>query len=600
MRDLPPLIILPGLFTENTDRGSQNRWKDGNHIRFFRGLPEKIGGWQKLTNQPIIGKCRALFDWKTLDNEKFIALGTHKKLHLEKGGTVYNATPFRETGQLTDPFDTTDLSAVVNVSDTGHGTEVGDYVWFENATAVGGITIDGEYTVTAVIDADNYTITHSAAATATANGGGTVDYYYELPIGREYSLLGLGYGIGPYGEGTWGTPREFSNVILTARIWSLDKWGEDLIANVRGGKIYTWDASAGVPAGVTNRATHITQSPATCLWAMVSERARHLIALGAHDGVASDPLLIRWCSSEDYTDWTETDSNTAGSHRLDAGNELYCGVKADSEILLFTDSTYASMVYINNPFQFEITTRGANGGLQGPNAAIHFNGKVWWMGKNDFHVYDGRAQVLPCDVRNHVFEDINIVQGFSVYAFASQDFHEVGWLYCSAGSLECDRYVILNVLENSWSFGTIDRTAYKGNSTTFKSTYGTGLDGYTSDTGYIYEHEVGVDADAQALGYVIDTWDIEIGDGSRVLTIKRLVPDFKRLSGQVKVTVTAKKYPHSSDEAQSSEKTITPTTEFVRPKVSGRQASFRFEGTEVGDDFRMGMHRLELKPRGSR
>ncbi len=589
---LVDLNIQPGIYTEQTDRGAKGRWKDGDHVRFYRGLPEKIGGWQKRSSNTFVGKCRSTTDWQTLSLTRLIGMGTHLKLYIEQGGTIYDITPLRVEGILdADSITTQADSTRVRIAHNSHGLSVGDYVNIAEAEAVGGITVDGAYAVTTVETADAYTITHSSAATSSATGGGSaVEYGYEVPVGNVDSFAGLGWGAGLYGASTYGTPRQSSNLITLARTWSLDTWGEDLIAAYRDGGVYAWDSSV----GVTTRAQLLTAAPLTVKAIVVSDQARHLIALGAHDGTVDDPLNIRWCSSEDYTDWVETETNTAGSHRLDGANEIYCGIKTDSEIVILTDSTYASMKYTGNPYQFDIVTRGGNGGLVGPKAAKEFDGIVYWMAKQDFYVYDGRLRVLPCDVRTHVFGSFNQDQGSKVFAGANRAFGEVWWLYPSASSSECDRYVIFNVNENVWSYGTLARTTMVGDSKTQSTPYAHGTDGY------IYEHEVGVDDGTSALPSSLESWDIEVGDGDYEMHMKKIVPDFKRLSGSIDLTLNAKKYPQATETISVGPETITSTTEYVNPNLRARQISIALETTAVGDDWRMGTLRAEAFQHGKR
>lgn len=587
MKTLVPLEFLPGLFTLKTDRGAKNRWRDGDHVRWYRGTTQKIGGWTRTVTNTFLGICRCLIDWQSVTaSENIIALGTHLKLYVEKSGTFYDITPYRETGTLNGPFDTTNTLATVTVNDTGHGLAVGDYVHFTGAVAGGGITIDGEYTVTSVTSVNVYVITHSAAATSTVagTGGANVGYSYEISIGRA-NTAGLGWGVGAWGTGTWGTARPAA--LGMCRIWSMDLWGEDLIACPRGGGIYQWDTSV----GTGTRAAAVAGSPTTAKAVLTSIENRHLIALGAYDGAANDPLLIRWSDSDDNTVWTAATTNTAGSKRIDGGNEIYCGVKVGREILVHTDSVCVAMVFEGPPYTFGFYPRGSNGNLAGPNAAKEFDGRCWWMGSQDFFVYDGRVRVLPCEVRNHVFEDISISQRAKIFAGANRWFGEVWWLYPAAGSTECDRYVLYNVLENHWSFGTLVRTAFLGDSSLF-GPYATGSDGY------IYDHESGVDDNTSALATDLTSWDIEIGNGEHMMRISKLIPDFESLSGSVDFSIAGRRYPESSAQTTQSLGSASSTTEFLNANFRARQISLTLSTDAVGDNWGIGTLRLEVSPHG--
>lgn len=594
---LDDLNVLPGLYTLDTDRGSKARYKDGDHVRFYKGLPEKIGGWVQASASTFTGTCRGLVDWKSLRAQLLVGVGTHLKLMVWDTGAFYNMTPLSSSGTLgADPFTTTLDSTQVSVAHTAHGRAAGDYVDFDGAAAVGGITIDGEYAVTTVTDDDNYVITHSAAATSSTTGGGAaVDYEYELAVGLLSSTAGFGWGAGTWGESTYGTPRPTSNFLTMCRIWHLALWGEDLIAHPRGGAIYVWDSSA----GTATRATRITQSPLTARAIFITDQNRTIVALGAHDGAADDPMLVRWCDEEDYTVWTAAEGNTAGDKRLDQGNELYCAVKTKRETLIFSDSWLWSMVYIGPPYTYGFDQLGPNGGLMGPNAAFEAQGRVWWMGQKEFHVYDGAVRVLPCEVLNHVMDDINRDQRAKVFGFYNRLFGEAWWLYCSEDSTEIDRYVAVNIDERTWHFGTLDedgyvRTAMIGDSDIFSLPYGAGTDGY------LYDHETTVNADGGALASYLESADIELGQGERTMLLKKLVPDFKRLSGSVSLTCKAKRYPQSSQQLSESTGTITSSTEYLNPRIKGRQVAIRISSSAIGDDWRMGKNRVLAVPHGKK
>lgn len=588
--DLQPLPIRPGLFTLDTDRGAAGRWKNGDHVRFYKSLPEKIGGWQKVGTSTFTGICRALIAWMSLVFQKLIGLGTHLKLQVWDGGAYYNITPLRVSGTLgNNPFTTTAASAIVTVNHVGHGELAGDYVTFAGATAFNGVTINGEYTVLDVTDADNYRITHSVAASGSGAGGGAaVTYQYEIHIGSADSVPGYGWGAGAWGSGTWGTPRSATTFLNMARIWSLDMWGEDLIACPRGIGIYVWDRSAGT--GV--RAAIITQAPATARAIFVSSENRQIVALGAHDGAADDPMLVRWCDAEDYTVWTPDEDNTAGEKRLDQGNELYCGIKGKRETIIFSDTFCWSLTFDGPPYNFGWNPLGFNGSIRGPNAAVEYDGRIFWMGAKEFFTYDGAIRVLPCDVLNHVMDDINTEQSAKVYAGANRKHGEVWWLYVSEGATEVDRYVLYNVEERTWSYGTIVRTAYNGELRVFGYPFAAGTDGF------LYDHELGSDADGAALASFVESGDVEIGSGDSMMLLKMVVPDFKRLTGSIDLTVKARRYPQDSEQISESTGTIISTTKFLNPRIKGRQVSLRLDTDAIGDDWRMGQVRVKAKAYG--
>lgn len=592
LQDLP---IKPGFVSDDTDRdvGKLGYWKDGDKVRFFAGMPAKLGGWTRAADDTaFVGTARGSMDLRTSRSEVFIAFGTHLKCLVWAGGTYSDVTPIRDSGQLTNPVSTTDTLTTVSVADVAHGLLEGDYVHFSNATAVGGITINGEYTVTSVTDLDTYIITHSAAATSTAGpGGGTVDYEYEIATGMADSVAGLGWGADSWGASTWGTPRAVTDFLVAARTWQFEQWGEDVICNPRQGGIYVWDSSAGVSV----RATVISQAPITAKGILVSPEDRHLIALGAHDGVSDDPLLVRWCDQENYTDWTPALTNTAGSKRLDTGNEILCAVKVRGEHLVFTDSALFAMQFVGPPDTFGFKTLGDNGNLVGPMAAHAFEGIAYWMGDRDFFLYDGVARVLDCTVSAHVFDDFNRVQRAKVYCGINRDFREVWWLYPSGSSSECDRYVIYNMQDKLWSYGTMARTMIIGDSDVINYVYGFGSDSY------LYTHESGTDDYLTPMSAYIESGGVELDAGGNAIAhISKMIPDFKTLVGEADLTFTGKKYPQATETQVSGPHAVSPTTQFINPRMRCRQISVKISSDALGDDWRAGMLRVDLIPHGGR
>ncbi|MBX3504404.1 MAG: hypothetical protein KF895_02920 [Parvibaculum sp.] len=588
-RDLTDIPIAPGIYAEETDRGAENRWKAGWNVRFFKGLPEKIGGWVKASTNQFAGACRGMIDWLGLDGRRYIGIGTHKKLYVFTGGTFSNVTPIAAAGNLTDPFDTTDGSVTVQVTHSAHGLTVGTTVYFSGADPVGGVTIDGAYEVQGVLGTDTYTILHSSAATSTATGGGTVAYQYEVSAGPINTVAGLGWGAGPWGSGTWGTPRTVSNILRAARTWSLVPWGEDLIANYRNGPIYVWDASS----GLATRAALVSGAPATTKGIILSAEDRHLIAYGAHDGSNLDPLLVRWCDQENYTQWSPSSTNTAGDKRLDYGNEIVGAVRARGEILLVTDTAAHAMYFIGPPYTFGFRNVGIGCGMAGPHAGIEHLGSAYYMGEDNFYVYNGTVQTLPCDVKSYVFGDINLFQKAKIHAGRNQKFDEVIWFYCSAAATEIDRYVAFNVMDRTWSVGGFPRTKWLDRNVAYASPIATSIDGY------LYAHETGVNADTDPLVYSLESWDIDLGSGSEILHLKALIPDYKAIEGNHEVAIKVRKYP-SDTPVTKGPAAISAASKRVPLRARGRQMSLVVSGDEVDTSFRMGTWRADVVQHGKR
>lgn len=424
------LPIGPGVYTEQTERGAVGQWRDADKVRFRKGLAEKIGGWVQLQPQ-FLGICRRLRDWTSLDNKQWTAVATEKKLYVWQDETLFDITPLRDSGTLTAPFDTTLGSSIVVVNHANHGAQVGDYVRFSGAIAGGGLTVDGEYEVASVIDQDQYTIVDDEAATSNATGtGGTPSYEYDISAGATSATTATGYGTGGYGLEGYGVGRTASTLVLEIRTWTLDNWGEDLLACPRGGAIYWWDRSKGTG---TRAQALAGDAPPINQGMIISQRDRHVIALGAYDffNERIDPLLIRWSSTEDLNDWIPTSTNTSGDLRLYSGSRIVTAVRSRLETVVFTDVSVHTLPFVGGFDVFGLNIVGENVSILGPNCAVPVDSRVFFMAEADFYIYDGVVRVLPCAVRNFVYDNLNVDQKDKIYGGLNREFNEVWWFYPS-------------------------------------------------------------------------------------------------------------------------------------------------------------------------
>lgn len=583
---LKDIKFRPGIYTDETDRGvgTLGFWKASDKVRFRHGLPQTIGGWEAVnTASSMQGVARGAVDWVSTRLERFVAFGTHLKLYVWLSETFYDITPVRASSTINNnPLATTDGSAVVTVTDTTHGATTGAFVTLSGATAVGGITVAGEYQVT-VLTVDTYTITHSSSATSTTSGGGAaVVAAYQINPGKSTSEVYPGWGSGMWGNGAWSA---IASSITHARTWTLETWGEDLIATHYNGSIYLWDSSG----GVTSRATLIAGAPTNNKAVSMSLESRHLIALGA----GGDPLMIQWCDAEDYTDWTSTVTNTAGGWRVDQGSQLLRAIKLRDQHLVFTDSAVYTMQYVGPPYVFSIKSAGGKG-CMGPNASVAYLGVGYWMGVSNFYTYDGTVNTIECPVYSHVFGDINERQKFKCYAAANSQYDEVWWLYCSAASDEVDRYVVFSTVERHWAVGTISRTLLVGDSDVLDYPYAIATDGQ------MYYHEKGTSAAGEALSAYVTSGDVEIdASGEQFMHVSKFIPDFKTLDGEVTITLTAKRYPQDTA-TRTSATTVDESVSFFNPRLRGRQLSVKFASNATDASWRVGVPRIDVKPHGRR
>ena len=567
------LAVAPGIFNEASDYTAQARWVDGNHIRFYKGQPQPIGGYRQVENtNEAQGIVRGAIDWIALDGRKVIGLGTNLKLYVWIGNTYYDITPIEEEDELTDPFTTTNGSDIVEVTHVNHGRLEGDFVIFDNASAVGGITIDGEYQVVEVIDADTYTIIHSAQATSDATGGGTVDYIYLLGTGQVNGILGLGWGAGEWGMGTWGTPRTDSGILIPPRTWSLTNWGEDLIANPRGGGIYWWDYSNGTTVRAEALAA-ASDAPEHVQFVLVSPTTRHMIAFGCEPFGSSDPdpMHVRWCTQNDFnsTDaWEPLEENTAGDVQLDHGSQIISAIEtSNNEILIFTDTAVYSMVYVGPPQVFTTRLMGTAAGISAPYARATFGAYTWWMGPEDFYIYDGRVRTLPCEVRSYIFSRINNDQRDKIFAATNRIWQEVWWFYPSENSTEIDSYVAYNWNDNTWHYGDMERVSWIDRNEISPTPIAWDVGGL------MYEHEL---QDQEIEDVFVESGFMRMGEADDFVFLDRVVPDFERINRPIRFYINGKKYPASEVETKGPIQ-LRDTTEKQDFRLRAKNFSIKLE-----------------------
>ena len=687
---LKKILFKPGVNKENTRYTNENGWYISEKVRFRQGTPEKIGGWQQISGNTFLGICRSLWNWVTLGFDNLLAVGTNLKFYIERGGNYYDITPIRETATLTNPFTTTINQTTVLVTDNTHGSSTGDFVTFSGASAVGGLTLNGNYQIT-VTGTNTYTITASSQASSTATGGGTVTAKYEIPVGPAIQGAVVGWGAGGWGQGGWGVGVTGTE---TLRLWVTQNWGQDLVFAYRGGPLYYWSANDGVntrgvalsslggtctftatspttvtfdetilsentavkfnattsmPSGVTAGTTYylrnvigasanISASPTGALvnaastgsgvyvssledvptavnTMIVSDTFRFLLLFGTteYGSAVLDPMLIRWSNQESLTDWVPASANQAGSLRISHGSKIVTVVQTRQEIVVFTDASLYSLQYLGPPLVWGTQLLGDNISIMGPNAAVVASGIVYWMGIDKFYKYDGRVQTMRCDLRRHIFQNINPSQVDQIFAGTSEGFNEVWWFYPSRNSTVIDQYVVYNYAEDIWYYGTLGRTAWSDS----------GLRSYPQAATYannIVNHEYGVDDNTTgtpvAINAYIESAEFDIDDGEHLGYVYRVVPDItfdgsSASSPQVVMTLipmmnsgSGYNNPESlggqsyASVQRLSTTTIERFTGQVYVRVRGRQMIFKVESTDLGNAWQLGSPRIDIRPDG--
>ena len=606
---LTKLNFAPGIDKQNTEYGAEGRWIDSDNVRFHYGLPQKVGGWQKLIDDTLIGVARDIHAWTSLDGVRYTALGTDRKFYIYTEGTIADVKPIRKTtSSISNPF-TTNGTNNVTVTDNGHQASLGDFVTFDSFSAIDGLDMNAEFEITSITDSNNYVVTQTSNASgSTSGGGGTGNINYQISIGPDASVYGYGWGIGTWNTGTWNTPRSTSTVTLDGRNWSFDNFGEDLIATVHKGGTFRWDTSA----GLSTRATVISQAPTTSRFNLVSMPDRHVFLFGTEttigDSSTRDDLFLRFSSQEDFTTWTPTATNTSGSFRIQDGSKIVAAVRSRNAVLVWTDNSLHALQFVGAPFTFSLVELGANCGAVGVHSAVDINGVAYWMSQNSFYLYDGTVKKLPCSVQDYVFEDFSIANYPETYAGINSEFNEITWFYPSAASTQIDRAVTYNYLEKSWHTSNLDRTTWSDYGV-YQQPYATKyfpnntattptVLGLTAGATTFYEHEVGFDDDGTAMTAFITSGDFDIQDGQQMLSISRGIPDFKDQVGDATIKLGLKSFPTETGTTIS--RTVNTNTTKFDLRGRGRQANVDIRSTEVGANWRYGTLRLDIKPDGGR
>ena len=733
---LQQIKFAPGIDKQDTTVGAVGRWVDSDNVRFRYGLPEKVGGWQSLLEDTVVGVVRKQFAFVDLEGNRYVALGTDKFLLVYFEGQLFDVTPLKAdiTGATLSTNSTTTVTITTSAA---HGISVGNIVLFDAVTLPSGTGFsasdfeDKKFQVISVPTPTTFTITMGSAATGTVSTGGSITLKPYEPVGPAEQSYGYGFGIGNYGgtitgvvqteldgslsadtagtggsgtavtvdsttsfptagtiaianelitytsksstqflgitRGTNGTATagtsngqahstnavvknatnftgfgsavEASTVTLEPGLWSLNSFGQVLVATILNGKTFTWNA--GIAARFTTRASTntttflTTNNPTATRTTLISPTTRHLIHFGTEitigDPSTQDDMFIRFSADESINEYTIEAVNTAGSQRLQDGTKIVGALVAKENILVWTDNALYTMKFVGAPFTFGFEQVGTNCGLIGQNAAIEIDGVAYWMGNNGFFSFDGTVNTLPCSVEDYVFDDIDTTKGQQINAGINNLFTEVVWWYPSTGSDFNNRYVVYNygqttqpVPMGNWYTGTntnsirttwIDSLVYpKPYATAFNSSNTGTFPSIIGETGLgqsvLFEHEIGTDqinpngsttvltSFAQSYDFALQT---DQGIGEYFLAMRRFLPNFKNLVGDAQVTISVADYPADPNTNTAlSPFTITSTTTKVDTRARGRYAAIKIANIGSGQSWRFGTFQADLQPDGRR
>jgi hypothetical protein len=616
---LENIKFKPGFNRESTQYSEEGAWYDGDRVRFREGKPENLRGYQKNITTTFNGIGRDLLTWVNNNTQKLISVATEKKLYVVQSEELYDITPVVTIVSIGDVGTRGKLSTAVGSSRiecslNAHGTSIGDFVVW-SSTSINGFTTDGldfsvtafggpDFAVVSVPNPEHFFISTTSVATSTETDKGHATAFFLLDTGDSDNIQGLGFGAGVYNAGvTTGTGRAFntaassSDITFLATQWSLDNWGEDLLAVRRGGPMYFWDQDGGTSP---TRAT-ITTSPSQINSIVVSPNDRHVVALGTTEAATSvfDPMLVRWSTQNDYNTWVPALTNTAGEKKLTDGTRIVGGIRTRNAIHIWTDNSMHALQFVGPPFTFKPTPLGSKCGLIGPHAAIDIDGATFWMGDDNFYMFDGGVRKLQCPIRRYLYDSFNTAQKEKVYAGINSEFQEVIWLYPLEGSTEPNAYVIYNYEEKHWVYGTCNFTTFNDNEV-YSNTITTG-EVSVGEGQFIWDNEPKdiFTGDSKLIPSRLQSADFDISEGDVLMYSDKVIPDFTFNTGSLTFTLKTKQYPTGTATTKGPY-TIDEGTKKVDYRMRGRQANITIECCVTGTSWKYGSFRMALRPDGKR
>jgi len=520
------------------------------------------------------------------------------------GASDYNAADPVSVGL--SKITATGGNALVTVScASAHGGVANDFVVFQN-TSIDSVaaTVGGNLNLTksaaggpefAIVSVNGTQVIVSAGANASASGDVTSGFNMTALIYKQTDGGGTGRA--------WDTEAsaDATDLALDIAQWSMDNWGEDVLLNRRGSNIFYFETALST---TPMRATTVTTSPVSVNSLIVSPNDRHVVALGANEFSPTatvsgtfNPMVVRWSDQDNRTNWVPSVSSTAGEVVLTDGTRIVGAVRSKNAINIWTDNSLWLMEFAGPPFTFKFQQAGTNCGMIGPHAGIDYNGVTYWMGFDNFYANTGQVEVLDCTVRRFVFDRLNTTYYDKVYTGINSEFKEIIWLYVSDTATECDSYVVFSPEENYWVYGNTFFTTFRDREI-FGNTITTGA---TTTGNFLFNNEpAGVfDGDGETLISFVESADFDVDDGNAIMYMSRIIPDFDLSTGKIKLHLTSKQFPEST-ESITKEFDITNTTNKVDFRARGRQAKIRVSCDSNNASWRWGSVRLALQGDGAR
>ena len=434
--------------------------------------------------------------------------------------------------------------------------------------------------------------------------GGTVTFTIATPCVATFSVL-LAEGTAVQFSTTGALPTGLSTA-TTYYLRNVDGATANLSATPTGAIINTSGTQSG-----THSVSLLVDVPTKQNYILVSDTSRFVLLFGTTDYGSSvlNPMLIRWSNQESVVDWYPGELNQSRTLTLSHGSEIITALQTRQEIVVFTDSSIYSLQYVGPPVVWSSQLLADNISIISQNAAATASGVIYWMGVDKFYSYSGRVQTLRCDLRRHVFGDINTQQFVQVYAGTNEGFNEIWWFYPSSNSNQNNRYVVYNYVEDIWHYGTIGRTAW----------IDSGLRDYPIGATYSYNlvnHEQGLDDNETgtpvAINAYIESAEFDIEDGEHFGFVWRMVPDLTFQGStadtpQVVMTLygmngsgSGFNTDTSKAVARTSTTTIEQFTNIIYTRIRGRQMIMKIESNQLGTAWQLGSPRIDLRPDGRR
>jgi hypothetical protein len=465
----------------------------------------------------------------------------------------------------------------------------------------------------------------------TGNSGGTLSGLTRGALGTTAASHSSGATVTDASNFFAWNAAASGDIVTSPGLWSLDNFGNKLIATINGGESFEWDSN---PTGANNtRATIITGAPTASAFSLVSTPDRHLIFFGTETTIGTkstqDPMFIRFSSQEDINTYTPSATNTAGTQRLADGSKIVGAIRGRDAIYIWTDSALFIMRFVGPPFTFSFQQVGTNCGLIGQNAAVEVDGTAYWMSENGFFRYTGKLESLPCLVEDHVYDDINTIPKQHINAGLNNLFGEVMWFYPNSGSGTVNRMVAYNYLDSSperpvWTTGTLARTAWQDSAVFGKphaTEYDSSAETADTDVNYVhgnsdgvstyYEHETGLNqvklGQTTAITSSIESGSFDIGqqglngDGEFMMKIRRVLPDFLAQTGDSRVTLNLRDFPNDTQASSTlGPFTINSSTQKIDTRARAREISLKVENTSTSQFWKLGTFRIDYQPDGRR